>query len=366
MESFNKEVDKLARETSTFLKDKVESGEISAVEINPIARTIGDSVYKFYNAMLQQLREGYDPEKDLEIGGAVKDLTVGIFDVLSKGGVTKVTSSIAKESGKELGIDLAKRLAGFDTPVVGEFKNPITRSIQSTTKILGDNPIGRTLGRMFGLLDILFNPNKEYEEYKAASENIFNYQQESIATIKKYFQPLTERSFDVAQKKREETIQSSDFKELLSSKLDKFVETMKKYPEIVRAINIIFREQKLPSNFFLNLIQRTREYLRSPIDVDLRSTARRGKSYVVNMTATIPERLQKAGLFEDWVKVLNALISPSVKNLPSLSQFTKIGKTLKRGPDGFQEIDEKTINLNKLFGFDTQKNFLWSSSWSVL
>lgn len=363
--NFNKEVEKLAQEAAVSIKDKVEAGKIGSVDVKQLRESLADSVNTFYSALFEQLKKGYDPG-NFDLTAAIKDLTVSMFEVMSAGGAKAVAKSIVEKKGRELAVDIGKRIAGFDTPTA-DFKSPMARTVDSTTAILGDNAIGRTLGRVFGLFDELFSPNKAKEEYRKIDALLEMSKSQALKSIGDTLLPLENRAFDVGQAGRERAIQKSGFKEILDEKLFRFLEVFKQKPELLTAMKQVVAEKNLKPDFFMNLIKRTKAYINSPTEEESAFITARGDA-ARTRTLSIPQRLQKAGLFDDWKKVLNFMLyEPAFLDKPSLAPFVKttMQKEKKAGV-GFVDVERRSLDLSKLFGFDTEKDFLWTSNWSVI
>ena len=330
-ERFNDAMEQLIDEGSVFLKQKLDSKEIGVKAVDNLRREFLDQINGFYAKLDDELVKGYDPY-NFDLTAAIKDLTVGMLETfvhIGTGGAT----AVAKAVGKQLAIDFGKRLAGFDGPTE-DFKNPMDRTIEATTKVLGNNAIGRTIGRIFGVLDDMFNPNKARDEFRRIRAQLKDSQTEIAVYLSNKFARLREEGLKRSAEFRGEQIQSN-MKSLLKQKLDAFVKRMKDFPFFARALRkTLTEERNVDANYLPNLIKESYAFTSTP------------------STADDFELLEKAGLREKWRNVRFALESQAFRATPGLE---RMGAKPTATP-GFFSIP----NLNEFLGFDASKMWFWS------
>lgn len=327
---FNKAMRQLIDEGAGVLKGKLDAKVVAFDEVNKLRYDFLNKINDFYGKLDNQLYDGYNPA-NFDLTSAIKDLTVGMLETFVHIG-TGGASAVAQGVAKQVAIDSVKRLAGFDAPTE-DFKNPMDRTIESTTNIIGNNAIGRTIGRVVGLLEDLFNPNKKKEEFYGMRKML----EESQVEISKYLgeklDPLAEQGKAVATERFKTDIKSN-FKRQLKEKLDLFVQRLKDFPEFQKELVASLMERKQTAKFLPTLIRDSYAFVNSPSTEDDNSA------------------LGTTGLRSKWRAVMFA-INDSQKLLSS-PVVQQMGGVKKWANNKYTVTD-----MTKLLGFDTLRRWFW-------
>lgn len=332
---FNREMRNVIDEGAGILKAKLDAKTVDYDEVLALERNFLSKINEFYSKLDEQLVEGYDPRK-YDFMSAIKDLTVGMLETFVHIG-TGGASAVAQSMAKQVALNVAKRAVGFDAPTA-DFKNPTERTIQETTNIIGNNAIGRTIGRAIASLEEALNPNKAKEEFYRMRERLDESQAEISKYVAEKLSPLTKQGREIS-KEQFKTEIKSNFKRELKEKLDKFVQRLKDYPDFQKELVASLVERKQSPKFLPTLIKESYDFVNLPSsekdDVMLGST-----------------NIGQSGLRDKWRAVLIAI--QQSQQLLSSPVVQQIGGTKKYANGRYQLID-----MNTLLGFDTKERWFW-------
>lgn len=226
VQQFNKSMIEMINDFVVFIKTT-----------NPPANEIYDAwmgglhgINRFYSTMIDQLSKEYDPA-NFNFDDAIKDLIFSMAQSFT-GGAATVGKGLFKSALTNAVKEAGKEIVGMGDEVRGNFESPMTRIVSGTTKFLGDNPLGRTIGKAIYSLGLIFgaiDPKAEYREERRKLEM-------SQVGISKYladqFQPL---HIEAQQRGFQERTASAQitFQESMKERILSFLDFVKANPQLL-------------------------------------------------------------------------------------------------------------------------------------
>ncbi len=226
VQQFNKSMIEMINDFVDFIK-----------ETNPPANEIYNAwmsglngVNRFYSTMIDELSKEFDPA-NFNFDDAMKDLIFSMASAFS-GGAAATGKSVFKTALTNAVKEAGKEIVGLNGELKPNFESPMTRIVGGTTKFLGDNPLGRTIGKAIYSLGLIFgaiDPKKEYWRERNKLEM-------SQVGISKYladqFQPL---HIEAQQRGFQERTASAQvtFQEDIKQRIISFLEYVKANPELL-------------------------------------------------------------------------------------------------------------------------------------
>lgn len=231
-------------------------------------------INRFYSVMIDQLSKEYDPA-NFSFDDAIKDLIFSMSSAFTGGAAAtgqslfkSALTNAVKEAGKEI------IGAGESSKVQANFESPMTRIVGGTTRFLGDNPLGRTIGKAIYSLGLIFgaiDPKAEYREERRKLEM-------SQVGVSKYladqFQPLHIEAQQREYQDRTATAQNT-FQQSVEQRIINLSSFLKQNPELTAMLKQLQTKYQVS---ITKLVEDTRAFISKQRDpaVDIRDDFNNG------------------------------------------------------------------------------------------